>query len=295
MFSKSSTVRLISHLRTSQFRTRLTYSKIYCPSAQFRSFSNEALKEAFKKVKRDREAAAAAAAGINNETKVDKLEEEKVDTTTHTDGAKSDTAADDTKTDAADSKRSDTSAESKIDYNQLYHKAISFVRDSREIFNDNMKIAWGELTGSSKESSLERKFEQAESFRKTKTSTDPDDEDTESKPVYDGPSAIVVVKEGMSYWEKMSMRLNDAPLIREILKGAKVYGKAAADTDVGKQAQKASQSIKDKIEDAREFWETSQNPVVHTLSNVWDSLTGETEEGIAVAAIRKKDPKFIKV
>lgn len=84
-------------------------------------------------------------------------------------------------------------------------------------------------------------------------------------------------------------------LICIFTKGAKVYGKAASETDVGKQAQKVNQNIRDKIEDAREFWETSQNPVVHTLSNVWDSLTGETEEGIAVAAIRKKDPKFIKV
>jgi hypothetical protein len=220
MFSKLSVLRHISsRLRIVNFNANLFHSKLSSSSVQFRSFSNEALKEAFKKVKRDREAAAAAEAGIDNEAKVDKSECEKVGATPDTDGTKSDTA-NETKDDASDDKKSETTAESKpIDYNQLYYKAVTFVRNSRESFDDNMRIAWGELTGSSKESSLERKFEQAESFRKTKTSTDPEDEDAESQPAYDGPSALVVVKEGMSYWEKMAMRLNDAPLIREILKG----------------------------------------------------------------------------
>jgi import inner membrane translocase subunit TIM44 len=44
----------------------------------------------------------------------------------------------------------------------------------------------------------------------------------------------------------------------------------------------------------REFWETSQNPIVHTLSGVWENLTGDTDEGITIAEIRKKDPKFVK-
>jgi hypothetical protein len=48
--------------------------------------------------------------------------------------------------------------------------------------------------------------------------------------------------------------------------GAKVYQKAASETDIGKSAQKATQNVRDKIEDAREFWETSQNPIIHTLS-----------------------------
>jgi hypothetical protein len=224
MFRKLSALRLVSsRLQTGHFNANISHSKLFDSSVQFRSFSNEALKEAFKKVKRDREAAANAEAGISNETNddsnADKPEDEKVAATTDTDSTKSETA-DDTKDDAADGKKSDTTTESKpINYNELYYKTVTFVRDSRESFDDNMKIAWGELTGSSKESSLERKFEQAESFRKTKTSTDPDDEEAGTQPAYDGPSAIVVVKEGMTYWEKMAMRLNDTPLIREILKG----------------------------------------------------------------------------
>ena len=52
--------------------------------------------------------------------------------------------------------------------------------------------------------------------------------------------------------------------------------------------------MKEKIDDAKEFWETSQNPVVYALSGVWDNMTGETEEGICVTEILKLDPGFEK-
>ena len=48
-------------------------------------------------------------------------------------------------------------------------------------------------------------------------------------------------------------------------------------------------------QDAREFWETSQSPLVYKLSGAWESLTAPTEEGMAVAAIQKLDPDFILV
>jgi hypothetical protein len=50
-----------------------------------------------------------------------------------------------------------------------------------------------------------------------------------------------------------------------------------------------------RVQDAREFWETSQSPLVYKLSGAWESLTAPTEEGIAVAAIQKLDPDFILV
>jgi hypothetical protein len=72
--------------------------------------------------------------------------------------------------------------------------------------------------------------------------------------------------------------------------------------------------VKDKLEDAREIWETSQNPIIYTLSGIWDNVTGKlivktiplcgleccwnsgtTEEGRCIAQIRKLDPGFDKV
>merc|ERR1719215_1608152 len=92
----------------------------------------------------------------------------------------------------------------------------------------------------------------------------------------------------------MKDRLQDSPVIKEILKNSRKATKAAADTDLGKKATEATQAMKDKVEDAREFWETSQNPLVYTMSGIWDNMTSETEEGICTAEIRKLDPSFSK-
>jgi hypothetical protein len=170
-------------------------------------------------------------------------------------------------------------------------RVIDFSRTSYDFLQENLRIAWAEMTGQAKESTLERKFEQAATFKRA---SETPEEDEDGEPKEKGPSAIVVVEQAKSYWEQMAARL-DAPFIRNILKGTAKFRKAAAETPVGQQAQKIGTNIKDKLDDVREFWETSQNPIVHTLSGVWDNLTGETEEGLTIAEIRKKDPKFDKV
>ena len=264
---------------------------------QIKYFSNEALKEAFLKVKRDREAAAAAAAAapsggskaeVETPEKPVGAEEIKHDAEKIDDAKKEEPKGDDAK---KEEPKGD--AASTINIEELRFKAFAFVRDAKVAVEVNLKAAWGEMTGSSRASVLEKKFEQSQSFRRARNDDDDHDSDQPaSNP--GGPSALVVVPADKSYWERMEQRL-DGPIIREILRGAKRYGKAVADTDVGKQAQKVTQSMKDKIDDAREFWETSQNPIVHTLSGVWENMTGDTEEGLTISEIRKKDPEFIKV
>ena len=153
--------------------------------------------------------------------------------------------------------------------------------------------AYSELKGGSKKKTgLRAKVQQAESFRRGDEVPEGEGEEKEEKEK--GPSAIVHVKEPDSEWEKMKQRLADSPLIREILKGSKKAYSAAADTDIGQKVEDAGERVKEKIEDAKEFWETSQNPVVYALSGVWDNMTGETEEGICVTEILKLDPGFEK-
>jgi len=172
---------------------------------------------------------------------------------------------------------------------------VDFLKSSVDFVSDNVKLAYMEMIGEGKESVLTKKtIQQAPTFRKAKAKSD-DEEDDQVEAVYTGPSAIVFVKEPKSAWENMKDRLQDSPLIKEILKRSSKIGKAAADTTLGKSAQDIGQSVKHKLEDAREFWETSQNPIVYTLSEVWDGLTSETEEGLAVSSIRKLDPTFNKV
>lgn len=164
---------------------------------------------------------------------------------------------------------------------------------AKEAVVENVKLAYAEMTGEKRESFLKREFKQAASYKPPKAADD--DEEEGEKEQYTGPSALVHVKDPKSAWESMKERLQDSPFIREMLKRSKKIGRVAADTDIGKKAQNIGRSVQDKIEDAREFWETSQNPLVYTMSGIVENLTGETEEGIAIAEIRKLDPNFVKV
>jgi hypothetical protein len=162
-----------------------------------------------------------------------------------------------------------------------------------DFFISNFQQAWSEMTGTAKESSLKRVVKQADSYRSNRGNNGNTEEEEDNS--YSGPTSIVLVKEPLSAWEHMKNRLQDSPLIQQILKSSGKVVKAVADTSVGKQAQNVTQTVKDKIEDIREFWETSQNPIVYTLANMWDNITGETEEGMTIAQIRKLDPDFVKV
>ena len=291
---------------------------------QLREFSNQSFQDALKKIKESRASAVAEANGekidksisdaaasvaqpekstidtvaAESRTAIPVIEEETKgsNTTKHDEIPEEKTAeeknAEEKTAEEKTAEESTSNPTPKIDFADLRYKAFAFARDAKSIIAENVIQGWHDMIGSNKASVLEKKFEQSQSFRRTKKADDDDDDFEE--PEYTGPSSIVVVKQAKSYWEQMAARL-DAPIIREMLKGAKIYGQAAADTTVGKQAQKVSQNVRDKIEDAREFWETSQNPIVHTLSGVWENMTGDTEEGLIIAEIRKRDPDFIKV
>ena len=165
-------------------------------------------------------------------------------------------------------------------------------------FKDQVHEAWKEMVGEDRETMLSRKVEQAATYRKPKKKKVNEDgeevEEEEEEAPYDGPSAIVHVKEPQNAWESMKQRLSESPLIQEILKNSRKIGKAAGETPIGQQAHRMNESVKGKIEDAKEFWETSQNPIIYTISGIVENVTGETEEGIATAEIRRLDPKFNK-
>lgn len=104
---------------------------------------------------------------------------------------------------------------------------------------------------------------------------------------YTGPVAIMVIdeSENLTAWERMQKRLTDAPVIQDILsRSEQVYEQTGA--------KKAKQKVDHLTEDAREAWETSQNPWVYRVSSVYETITAETPESIAVAEFRKLDPDF---
>lgn len=164
--------------------------------------------------------------------------------------------------------------------------------DSYYNFIDNVKEAWVEMTGEEKESQLSRKVDQAASYRKPKKAAegegeDPSAETNDDAGTYSGPSAIVHVKEPKGAWESMKDRLSDSPLIQELLKNSRKFTKVASDTPIAKQAS-------EQISKVKEFWETSQNPIVYAVSGMVDNMTAETEQAIAMREIQKLDPKFDK-
>lgn len=189
-----------------------------------------------------------------------------------------------------------SSSEQKVNFKEMYRKAMSFSLNAYDVLKENVILGWEELRGDNKPSALKRKVHQAESFKKGGAKGDVNDDEEEKEEERDPNQtyAMVLVKDPVGAWDQMKARLQESPFIREILKNSRKIGDAASKTTVGQAAQKTATSVQDKIEDAREFWETSQNPIVYTISGVWENLTGETDEAIALSEIKRLDPQFSK-
>jgi import inner membrane translocase subunit TIM44 len=154
--------------------------------------------------------------------------------------------------------------------NDFMRKASSFWSTASE----EVSQTWGELLQSGERKSINKKIGHPE-------------DTVEGDEEYTGPVAIMVIdeSENMTAWERMQKRLTDAPVIQDILsRSEQVYEKSGA--------KKAKQKVDHLTEDAREAWETSQNPWVYRASSVYETLTAETPESIAVAELRRLDPDF---
>jgi len=154
--------------------------------------------------------------------------------------------------------------------NDFMRKASSFWSTATEEVNQT----WGELLQSGERKSINKKIGHPE-------------DTLEGEEEYTGPVAIMVIdeSENMTAWERMQKRLTDAPVIQDILsRSEQVYEKSGA--------KNAKQKVDHLAEDAREAWETSQNPWVYRVSSVYETITAETPESIAVAELRKLDPDF---
>ncbi|KAG5187737.1 tim44-like protein [Tribonema minus] len=100
---------------------------------------------------------------------------------------------------------------------------------------------------------------------------------------------MVLVKTAAEVWEKLQARLRQSQLIQDILAGTEAVGKT---TGADKVVRRAREKVSDRVEDAKETWETSQHPLVYQASSVWDSMTAETEAGAAQRLLRRLDPYF---
>ena len=140
--------------------------------------------------------------------------------------------------------------------------------------SSELRKAVDELRGENQPSVLKRKV----GFQ------DQDQAPTETKE-FDPREAQLMVVEQEDTWKELRERLRKAPIISDILDGTQRARKRINETS-------AAKKVKDLGEDAREFWETSQNPLVYQASSIVDAVTAETDTAAATRELRRLDPNF---
>lgn len=155
------------------------------------------------------------------------------------------------------------------DNNDIFYKAATMFDN----FADEVGSVWKDLLKAGERKDINKKL------RPEATA----EGDTE----YTGPVSIMVIDESehLTAWERMQRRLTDAPIIQDILtRSEDIYEMSGA-----RDAKAKADEVR---EDAREAWETSQNPWVYRASSVYDTFTAETAEAVAVKELRVLDPDF---
>jgi hypothetical protein len=156
-----------------------------------------------------------------------------------------------------------------------YNEYLSKAADTWASLSEEVGKTWTELLASGNRKDINKKILKHPEATK------------EGEKEYTGPVEIMIIdpSENLSAWERMQKRLTDAPIIQDMLaRTGDAYEKSGA------------RQYKEKVdhlkEDAQEAWETSQNPWVYRLSSVYDTVTAETPESIAVRELHKLDPNF---
>ena len=156
------------------------------------------------------------------------------------------------------------------DKNDFFYKAANLFDN----FSSEVGKAWQDLIKAGERKDINKKLKRPEATK-------------EGEKEYTGPVSIMVIDESehLTAWERMQRRLTEAPIIQDILtRSEHIYETSGA--------KDAKAKIDDLREDAREAWETSQNPWVYRASSVYDTLTAETAESVAVKELRVLDPDF---
>jgi mitochondrial import inner membrane translocase subunit TIM44 len=171
----------------------------------------------------------------------------------------------------SDSSQQSEEKTTSTDASDIFRRAVN-VWDN---FSTELSSTWQELVQSGERKSINKKIV----IHPTETAG--------GDAPYTGPVDIMVIDPELhlTAWERMQKRLASAPIIQNILeKTEEIYEKSGA--------AKVKERVDHLREDAREAWETSQNPWVYRLSSVYDTVTAESPETRAVKELRVLDPTF---
>jgi import inner membrane translocase subunit TIM44 len=144
-----------------------------------------------------------------------------------------------------------------------------------DAFSSEVRLAWKELLESGRARDINKKIKVLHPVERSDAGE------------YTGPLDLVVIdpSENLTAWERMQKRLSDTPIIAGMIhRSEEMYERSGA------------RQVKERVdhlrEDAKEAWETSQNPWVYRISSVYDTLTADTPESLAVKELRVLDPEF---
>ncbi|KAL5860060.1 hypothetical protein ACOSQ4_001356 [Xanthoceras sorbifolium] len=89
-------------------------------------------------------------------------------------------------------------------------------------------------------------------------------------------SDLVVAPSKQSIWSKLKEKMQDYPVFRRI-------------SGISEPVVTKSQEL---AEDMRERWETSDNPIVHKIQDINETIFQETDAAATIKEIRRRDPSF---
>jgi import inner membrane translocase subunit TIM44 len=153
-------------------------------------------------------------------------------------------------------------------------------------FSSSLSDTWSELINSNTPQDINKKLSDIHNIHPSQPGNTSDD-DHNAADKYQGTTAIMIIDEqqNLSAYERIQQRLSEAPLIQSIFKTAdQIYTKSGAS--------QAKEQLGNVAEDAREAWDTSQNPWVYRVSSVYDTMTAESETAMAERELRELDPHF---
>jgi len=105
---------------------------------------------------------------------------------------------------------------------------------------------------------------------------------------YSKSKDIIATQRKKDSWEKVKEKVAETTAFKKVQEATDVIQK----TEGYKTYAKARDRVSDKIEDARDAYETSQNPIVWHLREVGDTLTEESDAGRAFGKIIEIYPEF---
>ena len=130
-----------------------------------------------------------------------------------------------------------------------YAKVASDMLGRGKYFWHKISSGWGDtwnelISGPPEEIKKTVSHAAVHTQKKKKESQEESDEEEEE---YSGPQAIVVTDAGKSAWQSMQERLQDSPLIQEVLKNTRKFKKQAAATDIGQKAAEVGTGVQNKL------------------------------------------------